>query len=109
MTEGAPDCGVFGESGNVVSESAVWVYQSIYIIVPLVLLFFSNTCRRLRRMEVMVYGCFGLGLFLFLMIPFSCPLKEFQPETLAGHACCWTAGNCLTVAWLFLPFTCCGP
>ena len=86
VTEGAPDCRVFGESGNVVSESAVWVYQSIYIIVPLVLLFFSNTCRRLRRMEVMVYGCFGLGLFLFLMIPFSCPLKEFQPETLAGHA-----------------------
>lgn len=84
-TQGAPDCRIFGESGDVATESAVWVYQSIYIIVPAVLLFLADTSRKLRHLELMVYGCFGLGLFLFLMIPFSCPLKDFAPETLAGH------------------------
>lgn len=86
VAEGAQDCRVFGESAEVVSESAVWIYQSIYIIVPAVLVFFSNTNRRLRHLEILVYGCFSVGLFLFLMVPLSCPLKDFQPETVAGHA-----------------------
>ncbi len=86
VTEGAPDCRVFGERADVLSEYSVFIYQSIYLVVPVVLLFLCNTNRRLRHLEQMVYGCFGLGLFLFLMIPFSCPLMNFQPETLAGHA-----------------------
>lgn len=86
VTEGAPDCRVFGEGADVLSEYFVLIYQSIYLVVPVVLIFLCNTNRRLRHLEQMVYGCFGLGAFLFLMIPFSCPLQEFQPETWAGHA-----------------------
>lgn len=86
VAEGAPDCRVFGESGTVVFEGAVWIYQSVYILVPIVVLMFSNTNRRLRWLEKMVYGCFGLGLLLHLMVPLSCPLKDFLPETPAGHA-----------------------
>lgn len=80
----APDCRVFGETVGAVPETAIWIYQSIYLIVPGVLLFLLNTNRRLRHLELMAYGCFLTGLFLFLMIPLSCPLAPFLPETWAG-------------------------
>ncbi len=83
---GAPTCRVFGESGMFFGDAAIWVYQSIYLIVPLVLLLGSGTNRRLRYLSVMSYGCFGLGLFLFLMAPFSCPLTEFRAETFIQRA-----------------------
>lgn len=86
VAAGAPDCRIFGESGEVAAESAVWIYQSIYVIVPAVLLFLADTNRKLRHLELMAYGCFCLGLFLFLMFPFSCPLKDFVPGSPAGNA-----------------------
>ncbi len=83
---GAPDCRIFGETGMFLGDAAIWVYQSIYLIVPLTLLLGTGINRRLRYLSSMSYGCFGLGLFLFLMVPFSCPLTEFRAETFIQHA-----------------------
>ncbi len=84
VAESAPDCRIFGEDAAAdIPDAAIWIYQSIYLIVPLVLVFSLNTNAKLRCMELWAYGCFGLGVLMFLMFPLSCPLDDFYPVTLA--------------------------
>ncbi len=89
VTDGAPDCRIFGEEmadSGLLLDAAIWIYQSIYLIVPGVLLLALRTNAGLRYAELLAYGCFGLGLFVFLMFPMSCPLDSFHPSSLAERA-----------------------